>query len=353
MTLTRRLTISYGLILALCTAVTAGMMYYELAIERRAADTAQDGEEDESPSDTVWETCLPVVLCGALGGLWLVRSALRPVRQLTLAAERLAPENLSIPLPRSGAGDELDRLSDVLNALMERVHRSMDQMRDFTLYASHELLTPLTIMRGELDGVLRRGFEDRTPVAFCISQMEEVQRLTRLVDSLTILARADAGLLHTTFAPVALHTLVRDAAESAETLAEGRITVTLETCADTTIHGDSDLLRRLLLNLADNAIKYNIPGGTVHIALTHEGKHARFTISTTGPGMDAAQCAKVFQRFYRADPSHSSTIAGTGLGLSICERITAIHHGTVTCQSTPGGPTTFTVALPRSQASAT
>jgi signal transduction histidine kinase len=266
---------------------------------------------------------------------------------LTQAAQRLNEHTLGQRLPSSGNGDELDQLTQVFNAMSQRLEQSFQRIREFTLHASHELKTPLTVMRGELETALQEPGLSAAQRAGMESELDEVQRLTTIVDGLTLLTKADAGLVKLEFKAVHLEELVRETFADCKLLAQAKsVQVELEKCEDAVVQGDSHRLRQLLLNLADNAVKYNESEGSITMALSREGNAAVFTMSNTGPGIASPALNRVFDRFFRGDPSHNSNIEGCGLGLSIAQWIVSVHNGTVKIASEPGKLTTVTVRLP-------
>jgi signal transduction histidine kinase len=309
------------------------------------ADKARDFRE---VAQIVLWSGTPALLLALLGGWWLTRQALAPVTALTQAAERLNERSLHEQLPRSGSGDELDRLTEVFNAMTARLDTSFQRVREFTLHASHELKTPLTILRGELEIALRE--EEKgvpPPSARLLSQIDEIDRLTKIVDGLTLLTKADAGQIALQLEPVRLDELVRESFADANILAQpSGIHVSLTACQEITMPGDRHRLRQLLLNLTDNAIKHNHPNGTVTISLEQKGGVAEFQITNTGAGLAPELQSRVFERFFRGDPSHNREIEGCGLGLSIAQWITTAHGGTINFDSQPGRLTTLVVRIP-------
>jgi signal transduction histidine kinase len=241
----------------------------------------------------------------------------------------------------------LDRLTEVLNAMTARLNESFNRIRDFTLHASHELKTPLAVLRGQMETALRDEPLSDAQRELCASQLEELRRLTRIVDSLTLLAKADAGMVQLSFAPVRFDELVRDIFSDTEILGEAAgIRVELTTCDPVGLNGDAHRLRQLLLNLADNAVKYNEPNGSISLELRHNGQAAEFTIANSGPGISRDALPRVFDRFFRSDPAHGSDVEGCGLGLSIARWIVSAHNGTIHIESQPDKLTTVTVRLP-------
>jgi heavy metal sensor kinase len=296
---------------------------------------------------------MPAVVLSIGGGWWMMRKSLAPVAKLTEAARNVNERNLKQELPRTHNGDELDQLAEVLNAMTARLNDSFTRIREFTLHASHELKTPLTVLCGESETQLR---DETLPAAereAILSRLDELRRLARIVDGLTLLAKADAGLLNLSFAPVRLDELVRECFADTQILAEASgLEVQLPVCEKIALSGDAHRLRQLLLNLADNAVKYNCPRGSITLSLHQTGGQAEFVISNTGPGIAPETLPRVFDRFFRGDPAHSQQIEGCGLGLSIAQWIVTAHRGTIGIESAPGKLTTATVRLPLDQAGA-
>ena len=346
MSIRTRLTLWYAGILLFSALLIGGLSYAEL---HEAHDKPSKEEEDdwEEIVGYVFWIGLPAVLLSIAGGWWLMRKALAPVAALTQAAERLNERNLGEQLSRSNNGDEFDRLTEVFNAMTARLNNSFTRIREFTLHASHELKTPLTVLCGETETELRD--ESLTPDQRdrAASQLEELRRLATIVDSLTLLAKADAGLIKLNFAPVRLDELVRDSFDDTQILAHtSGVRVDLKSCEEVTVNGDAHRLRQLLLNLADNAVKYNQPNGSISMSLRRVGDYAELAISNTGPGVPPEKLPRVFDRFYRGDPAHSNNVEGCGLGLSIAQWIVSAHNGTIQMTSEPAKLTTVTVRLP-------
>jgi len=348
MTIRTRLTLWYAGVLTVFLLVIGLGTYREIDEQLRHAHRRAPTEHAISEtSEMVFEVGLPAVGLGLLGGWWLTRKALTPVSKLTEAITRVHERNLREPLPRTGSGDEFDRLTEVFNAMLARLDDSFNRIREFTLHASHELKTPLTILCGEIETALRDeallpAERDRLG-----SQLDELRRLARIVDGLTLLAKADAGQVELKFEPVQLDELVRDNFADTQILAEPQhIEVALAACEGIPIRGDRHRLRQLLLNLADNAVKYNQPQGRVTMSLRRANGVAEFTIANTGPGIPPASLPRVFDRFFRGDPAHGHEVDGCGLGLSIAKWIVSAHKGTIQIESAPAQPTTVTVRLP-------
>ena len=355
-----RLTLWYAGILFASTLILTGLSYKHFLNEQkgrqRAATIGEFIEREMEDWDDVMAMVLwfgiPTALVGLVGGWFLMRKAMSPVVALTHAAEKINDRNLRGELSRSGNGDELDRLTEVFNAMTTRLDDSFQRIREFTLHASHELKTPLTVMRGEVETALRDESLNTPQRERLHSQLDEIERLTKIVNGLTLLTKADAGLIQLNCEPVQLDELVRDSFEDAKILAEPhQISVCLEKCDPTIVKGDRDRLRQLLLNLTDNAIKYNRPSGIVTIALVCANGQAEIKITNTGAGIPAELLPKIFQRFFRADESHNNSVDGCGLGLSIAKWIATAHDGTIELNSDPGKLTTAIVRLHLSCAS--
>jgi len=361
MTIRTRLTFWFASVLVISLLAMAAFSYYELVVEprnkakaraRTSAITAEEAKEDP-PAEELLEALawsgVPALALGMGGGWWLMRRALAPVAALTRAVESINEHNLNKPLARSGNRDELDRLTEVFNQMTERLNQSFKRIREFTLHASHELKTPLTVMHGELESALQNEALSPSQRAGLESELDEVQRLTRIVDGLTLLTRADAGQITLSREPLQLDELVREAFADAQSLARPRdIAVSLKSCEPMMVQGDRHRLRQLLLNLTDNAVKYNQLKGTVTLSLRRLGENAEVSIANTGPGIASEVLPRVFDPFFRGDSSHSQTIEGCGLGLSIARWIATAHEGAIEMTSRPGEMTTALVRLPLS-----
>ena len=348
MTIRTRLTFWYAGILILSLLVMGIGTYREID-ERYRHEHRREPTEHAlgEASEMVFEVGLPAVVLGLLGGWWLTRKALTPVSKLTDAITKVHERNLRDPLPRSGNGDELDQLTKVFNDTLARLDDSFKRIREFTLHASHELKTPLTVLCGEIETALRDESLPPAERERAASQIDELRRLARIVDGLTLLAKADTGQVTLKFEPLRFDELVREVFADAQILAEPQhIRVELAACGEISLRGDRHRLRQLLLNLTDNAVKYNQSQGRVTMSLRQANDMAEFAIANTGPGIPSEMLPRVFDRFFRGDPAHSQAVDGCGLGLSIAKWIVSAHGGTIQIESVPGKLTTVTVRLP-------
>jgi signal transduction histidine kinase len=349
MTLRQRLAFRYTLIVAACLLLLAGLAYHEFVTEPRVRKEMGVLEASGSAwgeyAEVFFHGMIPVVLgCG----WWLMRKTLAPIDALARGVEHLHAGNLRDPLPRSFNGDEVDRLTEVFNAMTARLDQSFQQMRQFTLHASHELKTPITAMRLHLEtefnvwGTLAPNHRRLIDV-----QLHELQRLTRIVDGLTLLTKADAGLVTLEKKPVRLGQLVRESFDDTVVLAEAHdVRATLAGCEDLVVPGDANRLRQALLNLTDNAVKYNRAGGTVRMALRKAEDAAEIEITNTGDGISPELQPHVFERFVRGRDALSKAGDGCGLGLTIVQWIVQAHGGAIQISSDATGRTTAAVRLP-------
>ncbi len=291
---------------------------------------------------------LPLALLLASGGGWLLaKRALKPVDRMTRITRRINAESLDQRLGESGSGDEMDRLARTINHMLDRLNISIKQMRQFSADASHELQTPLTILKGEMEVALRspRSPEEYRQVLY--SGLEEIDRLSRLVEGLLLLSRADAGALRLDFKPVQLDMLVQEVAAQFSSQAQAKgIGLELRAPQPVRVQGDREHLRRLLINLLDNALKYTPCGGEISLTLSISEDRARLDVSDTGPGLSQAEQKLIFQRFHRAIDTRTRDQRGVGLGLNIADSIVQAHNGALTVESAPGKGSTFRVELP-------
>ena len=363
MTIRTKLTLWYAVVLLASLMLCSALLYHEWVVEPRdfyknnekgphdPFDDKNDVKGFLDPFDDLIEnilyTTVPVAVLGLGGGWLLIRKVLAPIVTLINAAEQLNEDNLDIKLPYSGNGDEIERLTDVFNHMTARLSESFQRIREFTLHASHELKTPLTIMRGSMEMAVSK--EDMTEPyrELLLDQIDEVDRLAKIVDCLTLLTKADAGLVVLSREHINLEALVREIYADGQVLARPHnLVVNLLECEAIFVVGDNNRLRQMLLNIVDNAIKYNKRGGTVGLSLERMGSQAKITVTNTGTAIPAGALPRLFEPFFRVDASHARETEGCGLGLAIVQWIATVHGGTVAIDSRPDNVTAVTVSLP-------
>jgi len=291
---------------------------------------------------------LPLGLALAASGGWLLaHRALKPVDRMTAAARRISAEHLSQRVEETGTGDELDNLAITLNQMLTRLDDAFSQVRRFSADASHELQTPLTILKGELEVVLRSKRTAEEYRETLESALEEVDRTAHLVEGLLLLARAEAGVLRMDRQEVDLGQVLEEVYLRLKPLADSRgIELRLGAIEPLSVEGDRERLERMTSNLVDNAIKYTGAEGRVTLGLQHDGKCASILVSDTGRGIAVEEQKQIFQAFYRTSEARSLAERGTGLGLSIAQSIAAAHGGTIEVESAPGRGSSFRVTIP-------
>jgi two-component system OmpR family sensor kinase len=283
-----------------------------------------------------------------LAGSWMARVALAPLSRLAGAARTIGVTNLQQRLPVRGANDELDEVAQSFNDALGRLEKAVGEMRQFSTALAHELRTPLAALRGEIEMALLRQGSDESYRGALASQLEEIDRLKHLIDQLLTLARAEGGQIPLRHDRVELGELTASVVEQMEPLAHARdIDLGVSVSGAVTMEqSDAEWLRRLLLNLLDNALKFTPPGGTVVVQLSQQDGIATLQVRDTGAGMTSDTVARVFEPFYRADPARSARVEGAGLGLSLVKWIVDRHRGRIDIESQPGRGSTFTVRLP-------
>jgi heavy metal sensor kinase len=288
------------------------------------------------------------VLLAGFGGYALARKALAPIDAMTRETQKISAEDLGARLSIKNQGDELGRLATVLNAMLGGLQGAFDQLRRFTADASHELLTPLTAIRSVGEVALQ---EPKGPAEYrdvIGSMLEEVDRLTRLVDNLLVLSRADASRVQLHRVDTSLLSVAEDAASTLEVLAEEkRQKIDVEGDPGLVVSADRLILRQAIVNLLDNAIKYS-PVESPILLRIHAGddKNACLDVIDQGPGIPFEHQPYIFDRFYRVDKARSREWGGAGLGLSITRWAVEAHGGEILLSSKDGAGCTFRICLP-------
>lgn len=312
------------------------------------------------PADDVAETLrvfryyllmfAPALLLVAAGvGYWMGRRALSPVDALVRTARQVSGANLSSRLQKLETGDELQRLSDTLNEMLDRIEKAFLRVTQFTADASHELRTPVSLIRTEAELALRRSRNEAEYQESLRHILLEAERTTVLIEQLLALARADSGRETLDMQPVDLHQTLRSIVDSWQQVATIR---DLQFSAkmgedDAFVMGDATMLRRLIDILLDNAFQYTPSPGTVFLVLEQREDTITIVVQDSGVGIAKEEQGKIFERFYRVDQARSRARGGTGLGLAIAHWIVTQHHGSIRVESQPGRGATFRVEVPK------
>src|SRR5262245_47743809 len=288
-----------------------------------------------------------VVALAGMGGYALVRRALAPIDHLATEARRITAERLHERLSVPNEHDEIGRLASVINDTFARLESSFGQLRRFTADASHELRTPLSVIRGIGEMGLK---ETRTPAEYkeaLGSMLEEVDRLTTLVDTLLRLSHGDAGTVRLSPESIDLGQLVRDVVSSLSILAEERNQrLHVDAVEPVSITVDRLVLREAITNIVDNAIKHSPRASAIDIRVYQEGGHAMVAVGDEGPGIAPEHRQRIFDRFFRVDEARSRDAGGTGLGLAIARWAVEANGGQISVDSRPTGGSIFRIVLP-------
>ncbi|HJY81611.1 MAG TPA: ATP-binding protein [Candidatus Binatia bacterium] len=302
-------------------------------------------------------TTLFFFLPGMLGlsifsGRLMARRVLQPIETITREARTIEAQDLNRQLPVANPLDEIGQLVGVLNSVLSRLEGAFAQVRQFTADAAHELRTPLAVLRCGMEVVAARARSVEEYQEALSASIEEVSRLSRIVDNLFTLARADAGSQEFTWELVDLRELGQEVHEQAELMAEAKgLSVSLHTDGEVSVRGDCLRLKQLFLNLVDNAVKYTAVGGSIRLTVERKEQWAKVAVEDTGIGIPPEALPHIFDRFYRVDKARALDDAGGGLGLSICQWVAQAHGGRITVQSCVGSGSVFVVSLPLSQSS--
>jgi two-component system, OmpR family, sensor kinase len=288
-----------------------------------------------------------VVLSTGVGGGWfIIGRSLQPVHDIGATARRIAGGDLSERINVPNSKSELGSLAAVLNSTFARLEASFSEQKNFTADASHELRTPLAVILTETQRILTRersGAEYRATIETCRDAAQDMRKLT---ESLLELARLDAGQELMKKSACDLSLIASAACELIRPLAGQRQLRIITDCQPAALNGDSNRLQQLVLNLLQNAVRYNREGGEIRLSTMSDETHAVLAVADNGMGIGAEDIPHLFKRFYRADKARSRAHGGVGLGLSICKSIVDTHGGTIHVDSTPGVGTIFTVRIP-------
>lgn len=281
------------------------------------------------------------------GGRFMAKKALKPIGHMIKELQNIETEHLKKRLPLHPAKDEINALSEVINEMLSRLENSFNQTRQFTADASHELRTPIAIMKAGIEVALSKERDVRGYQQVLANTLEDLSRLSKIIENLFILAKADAGRYELHTEQMNLSPVITEIVEQLKLIAEPKnIFVSTEKMEDAFIEGDELLIRMLLLNLIDNAVKYTHPHGTIKLSLCKDNGWAKIAILDNGIGISQEDITHIFDRFYRANKARTSDHDGGGLGLSICQWIVKSHQGTITVESELQKGSAFTVILP-------
>lgn len=293
-------------------------------------------------------TIIVVLLVTSFLGWLLTQRVLKPVNAVVDTARKISYKDLHLRIPPEGADQEIQYLIESFNAMIERLENSFEHINDFSSHVAHELKTPLAIIRGEMELALQQPRDSQEYQRVIHVSLEEMDRLIRLIRDLLFLARLDYQPDMFKFHKIDLVPMLQDLADQARIMAESQglsLKVVLPD-APLNVNADADQMRRLFLNLIDNAIKYTGSGGEVQLSAAADDVNARITVSDTGRGIPAEHLPRIFEKFHRVH-NHSDRVAGTGLGLSIALSIAKAHQGDILVDSEPSKGSTFTIVLPR------
>ncbi len=291
------------------------------------------------------------LILAALGGYWLSRRALAPVDEITRAARTIGAQDLSQRLAVRRTSDELQRLVDTLNEMLARLESAFQRVTQFTADASHELRTPVSVMRTSAELALRKTRSDAEYREALERILGESERVSRLIEQLLLLARADSGSAALPIIRTDLNAALHAACGEAKVLAEAKQLKFSESIPESAVwvQGDAASLQRLFIILLDNAVKYTPNGGEIGVSLSSDDGYAVAAIRDTGIGIPEQDLPHVFDRFYRSDRARSRESGGTGLGLAIGHWIAAAHHGEIRVESMVAKGSKFEVRLPLSK----
>jgi heavy metal sensor kinase len=307
-------------------------------------------EELESLREILGYLVPLALLLAGFGGWLLARKSLSPVVAMAERAHRIGAQNLSERLPVANPRDELGRLAQTFNELLARLETSLTRQRQFMADASHELRTPVATARTAASVALQQPHRDEHDYRDTLDIIEQqTTRLSRIVDDMFTLARADAGSYPVRPTPMYLDEVVDDVVRAARVLASPKgVSIEAATVPSVSFTGDEDLIRRLLVNLLDNAVRHAPRDSTVRVDLTRTANGCAIAVTDRGLGIPAEAQPHIFERFYRADAARSRgrMDAGAGLGLALARWIASVHRGDIALTRSSGEGTTFTVTLP-------
>ena len=279
-------------------------------------------------------------------GYFMAKKTLKPVDQIRRAAIKISSSNLDERIDIKGRKDELGRLAETFNAMISRLKDAFQRINQFSIDVSHELKTPLTILKGETEVGLRKDRNNEEYKKLLQSNLEEVDRMARIIDDLLLLSKTDTKDIELNMESISLRDLVADVCISMKIFANNKkVNLVVNELADVRLIGDELKLRRMLWNILENGIKYTQEGGVVAVSSYTNNGYAYVTVKDNGTGISQDDIGYIFDRFYRADRSRKRE-SGSGLGLSISKWIAETHNGTIEVESQPSMGSQFSIKLP-------
>jgi heavy metal sensor kinase len=279
-------------------------------------------------------------------GYFMAKKSLKPVDQIRRAAVKISSSNLDERIDIKGRRDELGRLAETFNAMIARLKDSFQRINQFSIDVSHELKTPLTILKGETEVVLRKDRDNEEYKNLLQSNLEEIDRMARIIDDLLLLSKADTKDMKLNIENISLRDLVADVCMNMKIFANNKeMTLIVDELADVRLIGDELKLRRMLWNIIENGIKYTPKGGVVNVSSYTSNGYVCINVKDNGMGISEDDIKYIFDRFYRADRSRKRE-SGSGLGLSISKWIAEAHKGAIEVVSQPSKGSQFLIKLP-------
>lgn len=284
------------------------------------------------------------------GGFVISYKSLSRIDKIILKTSEITAHNLKEIIPGGNYKDEFGRLVNTMNEMIGRIKKSVEYMNEFSLAAAHELKTPLTILRGEIEIALKSEKTKEQYIDVLNSNYEETLRMTRIIENLFFISKSEHGLIKLDLKPENLYLLLSSVVNSMRTIAKERnMEIELNSFSDCVINIDAGFFKQALYNLMDNAIKYGYENSTIDISLFDEDGVIKIKIKNSGAGIPEDKIEKIFDKFYRADESRTKKSGGVGLGLSVVKSIIELHGGSVFVNSKPNETTTFSISLPKEE----
>ncbi len=291
---------------------------------------------------------VPILLIlSAFGGYFFVKRAFFPVKKIVKTVKRITAENLSHRVEPINSKDEIGELAETFNDMISRLEKSFEHIKQFSSDVSHELKTPLTAVKGEIEVTLRRNRKKDEYKKTLKSLLEDIDKLEEIIENLFLLSRMDSENLKFLPKKFALEETLLEAFEDMETIAKKKkVHLILKNIQEMEMKGESTLIKRVFTNLINNAIKYTPEGGKIEISLKKAGGFAKFIVQDTGIGIPQEEIPHIFDRFYRVEKARSREAGGSGLGLAIVKWIVEAHKGKIEVTSEAGEGSIFIVSFP-------